>query len=128
MPNYQRISRNHSTTAFRLHNNRLGGYRFDAELGRGITMNDKILTIPEWMLKSLKDDSKLRKAEVFEIMGYKSLNSLNSSQMRGLIEKGEFPPIFRKGNCGFGLNPHLLMWSFGDVKKFVKEHNKKLTA
>ena len=25
---------------FRLHNNRLGGYRFDAELGRGIAMND----------------------------------------------------------------------------------------
>ena len=97
----------------------------NAELGRGMAMNDKILTIPEWMLKQLKDDSKLRKAEVFEIMGYKSLNS---SQMRGLIEKGEFPPMFKKGNCGFGINPHLLMWSFGDVKKFVKEHNKKLTA
>ena len=106
----------------------MGGYRFDAELGRGIAMDDKILTIPEWMLKSLKDDSKLRKAEVFEIMGYKSLNSLNSSQMRGLIEKGEFPPMFKKGNCGFGINPHLLMWNFGDVKKWVKEHNEKLTA
>ena len=59
-------------------------------------MINKIVNVPEWMLKSLKDDSKLRKAEVFEIMGYKSLNSLNSSQMRGLIEKGEVPPMFKK--------------------------------
>ncbi len=36
--NYQRISRNHSTTAFRLHNDRLGGYRFDAELDCAIAM------------------------------------------------------------------------------------------
>ena len=100
----------------------------NAELGTGIAMNDKILTIPEWMLKSLKDDSKLRKADVFEIMGYKSLNSLNSSQMRGLIEKGEFPPMFKKGNCGFGKNPNILLWNFGDVKKWVKEHNEKLSA
>ena len=90
-------------------------------------MNDKILTIPEWMLKSLKDDSKLRKAEVFEIMGYKSLNSLNHPQMMGLIEKGEFPPISKR-RCGFGMNRNILLWNFGDLKKWVKEHNKKLTA
>ena len=90
-------------------------------------MNDKILTIPEWMLKSLKDDSKLRKAEVFSILGYKSSSSLNHPQMMGLIEKGEFPPISKR-RCGFGMNRNILLWSFGDVKKFVKEHNKKLTA
>ena len=33
MPNYQRISRNHLCADLRLHNDRLGGYRFDAELG-----------------------------------------------------------------------------------------------
>ena len=91
-------------------------------------MINKIVNVPEWMLKQLKDDSKLRKAEVFEIMGYKSLNSLNSSQMRGLIEKGEVPPMFKKGNCGFGKNPNILLWNFGDVKKWVKEHNEKLSA
>ena len=38
-PNYQRISRKYPTAAFHLRNNRLGICRFDAELGRGITMN-----------------------------------------------------------------------------------------
>ena len=90
-------------------------------------MNDKILTIPEWMFKSLKDDSKLRKAEVFSILGYKSSSSLNHPQMMGLIEKGEFPPI-SKLRCGFGMNRNILLWNFGDLKKWVKEHNKKLTA
>jgi hypothetical protein len=88
-------------------------------------MVNQIVTIPEWMLKTLKDDSKLRKEEVFNILGYKTLRSLNTTQMRVLIEKGEFPPIFRKGHCGFR-NQDVLVWNFGDVKKWVKEHNEKL--
>ena len=99
----------------------------DAELGRRIAMVNEIVTIPEWMLKTLKDGNQLRKAEVFSILGYKSSSSLNHPQMMGLIEKGEFPPISKR-RCGFGMNRNILLWNFGDLKKFVREHNKKLTA
>ena len=61
-------------------------------------MINKIVNVPEWMLKQLKDDSKLRKAEVFNILGYKKANSLVTSRMRELIDKSEFPPMFKKGN------------------------------
>ena len=88
-------------------------------------MINKIVNVPEWMLKQLKDDSKLRKADVFNILGYKNANSLNTPQMMALIEKGEFPPI-SKLRCGFGMNRNILLWNFGDVKKWVKEHNEKL--
>jgi len=91
-------------------------------------MINKIVNVPEWMLKQLKDDSKLRKAEVFNILGYKKANSLDTSRMRELIDKGEFPPMFKKGNCGFGKNRNILLWNFGDLKKWVKEHNEKLSA
>ncbi len=91
-------------------------------------MNNKVLTIPDWMLKSLKDDSKLRKAEVFALLGYRKSTSIDNHKMRLLIDKGEFPPMYSKGNCGFGLNPNILLWNFGDVKKWIKKHNEKLTA
>ena len=97
----------------------------NAELDTGIAMVNQIVTIPEWMLKTLKDGNQLRKAEVFSVLGYKSLNSLNTPQMMALIEKGEFPPISKR-RCGFGACKNILLWNFGDVKKWVKEHNEKL--
>ena len=85
-----------------------------------------LITIPDWMIKTLKDDSKLRRSEVLKILGYKGANSINNQQIRMLIEKREFPPIFSKGNCGFGLTPCTLLWEFGEFKKWVNQHNQKL--
>lgn len=89
-------------------------------------MKRRLITIPDWMIKTLKDDSKLRRIEVVKILGYKSINSINTQQIRILIEKGEFPPTYSRGNCGFGLSPYTLLWEFGEFKKWVNQHNQKL--
>ena len=94
------------------------------ELDGEIKMIDKPCVIPDWMLKTLKDNSMLRAKEMLEIAGYKE-SSLNALQRT--IKRGGIPEPTKKPECKFGKTSAML-WKFGDVKKWVKEHNEKLTA
>ena len=89
-------------------------------------MKKRLITIPDWMIKTLKDDSKLRRIEVVKILGYKSISSINTHQIRILIEKGEFPPTYSRGNCGFSLRKNTKIKEKKKKKKWVNQHNQKL--
>lgn len=86
-------------------------------------MNNRLYTIPKWM-EILKDDSMLRTQDIFEITGYKGLTQLNK-----LIELKHIPPPTKKSKTALGSGRHgVNLWRFGDVKKFVLEHNKNIAV
>ena len=95
----------------------------NAELDTGIAMENKIVKIPEWMIKTLKNDSKLGAREILDVFGYTHGNIGNIGRM---MEQGLLPKCDDNRNSAFTRSKSVRTWAFGRVKEFVKEHNEKL--